>query len=482
MVIRARLAAPAPQPAQTWPWHRAQYATVPASLLFARERRMEAEAYLSSGFALRVAMEAKKGWRRVDAYASVVMPGRLRGIEVDRRVGVPYLAATQVFDVRPIPRRWLAVGRTGGASDLFVPQGTILVTRSGNVGRPTIAYEAIAGSVVSDDLLRVHPLDPLNRGWIYAYLRAKQARAMTRTAQYGHIIKHLETGHLGSLPIPTIPSDVAMSFALKCDAIIEFRNKAYLNTRSAEELFETKVGLPTINDWGESGFHGRASNMFLRGRRRFDASAHNPAVRAIRDHFRGNGLSSTTIAEGGYDVWLPNRFRRIPADDGILLVDSADLTEENPEFSKRIADGDFGDPYRGRVVAGWVLMARSGQTYGIIGSLALAGPGLEHHVVSDHVMRIKPRPNAEIPPGYLVTAMSHPILGRPLVKALAYGSSIPEIDVADIANFPLVRLPAESEHAVAAYAQAAADARADADGIERELTQDAEALIEAFLA
>ena len=54
---------------------------------------------------------------------------------------------------------------------------------------------------------------------------------------------------------------------------------------------------------------------------------------------------------------------------------------------------------------------------------------------------------------YLVTAMSHPIFGRPLIKALAYGSSIPEIDVMDIEPYPIVRLMDAEESATAELAQ-----------------------------
>jgi hypothetical protein len=164
-----------------------------------------------------------------------------------------------------------------------------------------------------------------------------------------------------------------------------------------------------------------------------------------------------------------------------LLFDSADLTEINPDFTKRIADGDFGDPHRGRVEPGWVLMARSGQTYGIIGTAILAERDLEDKVVSDHVMRIKPRADATIEPGYLLVALSHPVFGRPVVKSLAYGSSIPEIEVADIEGYPIVRLKPAEESAIADIVETSAKSRATADVLEREIAADAEKIIERFI-
>ena len=63
MALRARLVAPPPAADQEWPWHSINFSVMPASALFSGDRRMEAENYLSSGYALRMAIESKKsGW------------------------------------------------------------------------------------------------------------------------------------------------------------------------------------------------------------------------------------------------------------------------------------------------------------------------------------------------------------------------------------------------------------------------------------
>jgi len=157
------------------------------------------------------------------------------------------------------------------------------------------------------------------------------------------------------------------------------------------------------------------------------------------------------------------------------------LTEVNPETTKRISDGHFGDPNRGRVEPGWILMARSGQAYGILGSVVLTANDLEGKVISDDVMRIRPRQEATIRPGYLTIALSHPLFGRPLVKALAYGSSIPHIDVSDVLSHEVVRLPEAEESKIATLAEASAKARAGADLLEREMAVDAWRIVEAFI-
>jgi hypothetical protein len=128
-----------------------------------------------------------------------------------------------------------------------------------------------------------------------------------------------------------------------------------------------------------------------------------------------------------------------------------------------------------------VLVPSSGQVYGIIGTAILATEALENQVVSNHVIRIAARPEASIRVGYLVTALSHLTLGRPILKSLAFGSSVPEIDSEDLATLKIVRLDAGVESVIADLAEASAKARAEADVLERAIAEDAGGILERFM-
>lgn len=481
MARHARLVAPPAPPRQEWPWHKAKWVSLPLRDFRAGDRRLEAETYLSGGYGLRLAIERRPaGWRRFSDFAQVWQPLRLKGIQVGAAEGTPFLAATQVFDIRPVARKWLALERTSSATERFVRPGQILVTCSGAVGRATLAYTPHANTLISHDLLRVDARDASMHGWIYAYLRAPQTRAMMSGAQYGHIIKHLETAHLDALPVPEVDAATAADFERSVTRLLDLRDQSYRHTLEAERLYEAAIGPLKIEDRGENGFVMRASHLFS-GRRRFEGTFFNPSVTAVLAHLRAAG-SMTPLTALGVDVWLPTRFRRVSASDGIWFLDSSDIFEINPDITKRIADGDFGDRNLGRVKAGWLLLARSGQTYGLNGSITIATEEMEGKVVSDHVMRIAPQQDCKVRIGYLLTVLSHPVFGRPLVKALAYGSSIPEIDPMDFMSFPVVRLHQTIEAAIADHAEASAKARAEADGLERKLAEDAGRFMDEFIA
>jgi hypothetical protein len=249
----------------------------------------------------------------------------------------------------------------------------------------------------------------------------------------------------------------------------------------AEAQFEKALGCLVVKDWGEQGFVVRASESILSARRRFDAARHNPGAAAIYRFLGNRGQEFSTLPQAGYDVWVPGRYKRIPVEDGVVYRDSADLLEVNPDLPKRYADCKFGDRFRGRVKDGWILVACSGQVYGIIGTAILATQVLNDQVVSNHVLRASPQ-KGSVPAGYVVTALTHPLLGRPIVKALAFGSSVPEIDRNDFAELPIVRLKSGEESAIAELAEESAKVRARADLLEREIATEAEKIIAKFIA
>jgi hypothetical protein len=111
---------------------------------------MEAENYLSSGYGIRLAMEARKSGRvELGDVARVWQPSRLKGILVSKAYGTPFLAATQVFDQRPVARKFLSLDRTDTVAERMVERGQIMVTCSGSVGRATLAYTPHEKTLIS---------------------------------------------------------------------------------------------------------------------------------------------------------------------------------------------------------------------------------------------------------------------------------------------------------------------------------------------
>ena len=443
---------------------------------------MEAEYYLTAGFKIRQAIEASPtGCIRLENVARISQPTRLKGIQVNKEFGTPFLAAGQAYDFRPIPRKWLSIDRTSDYRDRLVAEGTILLTCSGSVGRATLAHSAISGAIISHDLLRLHAKESDWWGWIYAYLRAPSVREMMKTAQYGHIIKHLETHHLDALPIFRLPKEFRTKFNEYARKILEFRNKAHSLVNRAEEEYSNVAGDARHMNVGKPGFTTLASEMFRAGRR-LEANYHNPVARAAERAVQSNAQRVDRLENLVERVHVPGRFKHVYGDAGVPYLDSAQILEVAPDIKKRVLslEGKKQDDYL--VNAGTLLIPCSGQLHGIIGSVVLATNWHENKVLTNHILRIIPKSKPEIRIGYLQAALGHPHLGRPRVLKGAFGSSVPELSPNDVQTLSVPRFPTAIEDRIADLMEEASRLRTQADEVEELVAAEAEELVNRFLS
>lgn len=458
----------------------AVWRSLPSSLLSSGERRMEAENYLADGYRTRLDVESRgTGWLRLDELARIWQPSRLKGIQVGPEYGTPFLAATQMFDARPVPRKFLSLNRTDSSAERFVKAGTVLVTCSGNVGRSILALEAEERVLVSHDLLRIEPVSNKYWGWLYAFLRAPQARNMMMAAQYGHIIKHLEVSHLGAIPMPGLPESLLDDFNSEVRRLLDMRNKTRSLLQRAEDIYTQRMGpISAVGD-PEVGFSVNARALFGT-RRRLEGAFHDPRAAAIVRKLHEAGDQVEPLSAVAERVWWLSRFKRIFGDRGAPYMSADELFSSNPPIGKRVLleQAERAEDYF--VKAGWIVMACSGQAYGLLGSVALMAPRHERAFLSHDLIRIVPRSDV-IRPGYLYMTLGHPLLGRPLAVRNAYGTSIPHLEPSDIAEFPVVRLEEAVEDEIADLVEEAVLLRASADDIEDVLASTADQIISDFV-
>jgi hypothetical protein len=362
----------------------------------------------------------------------------------------------------------VAPSKTRDLQQRFVEPGWLLVTCSGNIGDVIVTYRPHDGIVLSHDVLRMEIRDEQRRGYVYAFLRSKFGRGMLRSAKYGSIIKHLEPEHLQEVPIPGVPVSVQIDLATRVAQAFRLRDDAYQSTLDAEQRYGDLIAdfvtaMPPSFSVSLAAIAG--------GRRRLDAYRYNPVAQSIEDVVRSLGEPTTlgSVAQ----IVLPNRFARIPLAGGMPYVDSEDIFKINPELTKHIRGTRVAfKAYM--VTAGQILVARSGQTYGLNGSVMLANQGHENKIISEDIIRVTPR---DIRPGYLALALGHPRLGRPLILRLAFGSSVPHIAPEDLATVPIARL-GDAEDALADSIERASALRMEADQLEDEAVEIVECEIE----
>lgn len=473
---------PVEQPGLTASLPHVTYISLPSRILCVGDRRLEGETYLTGGYALRLKIETSGApASRLMELADIWQPPRLKGIQVSKDSGVPFLTATQVFDLRPSPRKWLAASRTPALVKRYVKLNWILVTCSGSVADPIVTYSPHSGVMISHDLLRVVPKKETDLGYLYCYLRGRFGKAIARSSRYGKIIKHLEVEHLEAIPVPVVEEWLRPEFDERIRRVFTARDQAFQMISEAEGLYAKELGVEKLEEADETGYIVPASQMFG-NRRRLDGYHYNPRAEVVLKALRESGKQIQRLSEVTKHIFGVPRFKHVYTDQGMPYLDSEDIFKVNPEVSKFIPDGAKRNAAEYHVERGWLLMACSGQIYGLNGSVVLADRWHEKKIVSNHVVRIVPRTGtAGIGSGYLQMALGHPTLGRPLVLRLAFGMEVPEIDPNDLSDFPVVRLGRDVETRIADLVERASGLRMDADDEENKVVLELDKHLERLL-
>lgn len=454
---------------------------VRVSAILGGDIRLEASTYLREGYGLTRLARQTPGCKPLGDLVDIWLPNRLTGYEMPAGKGLPFFTAGQVFEDFPRIRKWLAAPFVPQREMRLVNQSQLLMTRSGVVGKVTAVYPHHLGVIISDDLLRIVPKDPVEYGWLYAYMKTDFFTQIAQAAQYGHMIKHIEVAHASVFPVIMPEEAVRREIGDVATEAIQQRTRARELRDAAFKLFEESVGCSQDDESLRNGTsHGevRVSNIIVGGRQRLDAGFYSGPIARITKLFSKH----TTNLLGDVTLFASDlpRFARIYGEGGVPYVSASELFDVNAKPSKMIYAKLVKSWERYMLHAGTIVMACSGQKYGIIGRAIMLTDNHEGLFGSHDLLRLVVD-NAAIRPGYLLTFLNDPVLGRPYVVRNAYGTSIPHLDPADVQAIGIPRLGNENETAIADLMDESVRLSAEADRMENEAIRRAQEQIDASI-
>lgn len=452
------------------------WGVVRVDLVSSGSRRLEARSFLSDGFGLRQRIEAlPAGWERAREIASIWQPSRLKAVEVPAGTGLPFLSAGQVFEASPTVRKWLAASKVPDLPTRFAHEDWILMSRSGIVGRVSSVYPHHLRKVITDDLLRIVPRDPSEYGWLYAYLRTPIFNSIAQSSQYGHMIKHLEVDHVEEMPVIMPSPDIRARIGGLAKRALELRRTALEQFAALDARFLDEVAKADLEGLQREWRTVPASQAFGR-RRRLDAQHFNSSAIQADDLVRHRAAGFSTVADSVESVALGNRFKRYFGANGTPYWSASELLDTNAPVTKRVYAGLVDKPERYLLKEGTIIMACSGQVYGLLGRCTMINQDVAGTFGSHDLIRITPDPE-RMHPGYLLTALNNPVLGQPLVLRHAYGTSIPHLDPVDIREVPLPRLSRDAEEDLGQLALEAVDMAMRANRMENHAIAEAQDVV-----
>lgn len=141
-----------------------------------------------------------------DVATDIFYPGRhKRNYVPESPDSLPFYSGTQILQVRQFDIKYQP--KTAKiAQQHIVQKDWILITRSGSTGRVVIVNDFMAGSMVSEHVIRVicdkEQIDPY---YVYAFLAcSKLGKILMQKGIYASVVDHLTPDFIGTLPIPRL--------------------------------------------------------------------------------------------------------------------------------------------------------------------------------------------------------------------------------------------------------------------------------------
>lgn len=397
----------------------------------------------------------------------------------EERYGVPFMGSVDIIQAN-LDRLPLISKEQVSRKPLFrVFKDWVLITRSGTIGRMTLARQEMDGHACSEHVMRVVP-DPekIYPGYLYCYLRSKFGVPLVVSSTYGAIIQHIEPHHVINLPVPIVDKQLeekAHELINKCG---DNRTESNALLKKAGQLINEHFSFPNKLALSHRIFtHSAASSSLVQ--KRMDATYHDQIAQMSDDLVEQAGAEKT-LAELGVNTGESGRMKLVftESDHGVPFTTSGEIFRARYEPQRFLAKSKLGD------VADWgvrqedILLARSGQVGGIIGTGVWADSRFENAAVSVDVIRVKAQ-ESEVLPGYLYAYLMCTDVGyRQLIRSAA-GSSIPHLSSDDVLKLKLPRMGTAEEKAVHELVQKAGELAAEAQKLEDEAVKMVEDAIEA---
>lgn len=167
-------------------------------------------------------------------------PGRHKRNYVDPSPeSVEFYSGTQILQIRPFDLKYQPRDYKPAAKH-FVEKDWILITRSGSTGRVVMVTDSMAGTMVSEHVIRVicdeSIIDPY---YVYAYLATEDiGKVLLEKGIYASFVDHITPDFVATIPIPRLAPEIEKEIADKVREAERKRdeaNRAFVEERDAIE-------------------------------------------------------------------------------------------------------------------------------------------------------------------------------------------------------------------------------------------------------
>lgn len=157
----------------------------------------------------------------------IILPGRFKRIYVEEGQGAVFFGGKQLLELDPSGEKYLSLKHHAKRikEQLQIHKNTVLITRSGTVGKVNIAPKHWDGWIPNEHIIRVVPLNDSISGYLYAWLASEYAYPLITRFTYGAVVDEIDDNHVAQVVVPLL-NDTVVQKTIN-DKVLEANRKRF---------------------------------------------------------------------------------------------------------------------------------------------------------------------------------------------------------------------------------------------------------------
>ncbi len=173
----------------------------------------------------------------------VILPGRFKRVYVEEGYGRVLIGGKQLYELDPAAKKYISGRKHENIlKKLEVYENTILLTRSGTIGKVTLVPKHWKHYIPSDHIIRIVPTSDDMAGYLYIFLASDYAQPLIRRFTYGSVVDEIDDYHVRRIAAPLLKDRAAQrkinDLALEAN---EKRYEAYCLEQDALKMLNEQI-------------------------------------------------------------------------------------------------------------------------------------------------------------------------------------------------------------------------------------------------
>lgn len=167
----------------------------------------------------------------------ILLPTRFKRTYVDAEHGIKLIGGKQINELNPSTEKYLA--HSSLDDELKLKANSVLITRSGTIGKTSIVPKHWEEWIGSDHIIRIIPANNDIAGYLYCWLSTEYAQQLVKRNTFGAVVDEIDTNQLSHVEIPLLKNAVKQKeINDKVLQANELRYQAYLKEQEAVGMME----------------------------------------------------------------------------------------------------------------------------------------------------------------------------------------------------------------------------------------------------